>query len=220
MKHIAKSFQLFIGKIKFDEYVSFFEMPFGLSKSDIKSWKDFAYLNFLGIESILNSMQRESEEDFDPEKFSFVTNNHVIAVKLAQYSSINFSNYKLQCSNSIMKIISSKSPKLFTIFLFMNHEYTYAFEYIKDYLTRPYEDNNIKMMLVIFFYVKGKYLHAQEMFQQVQEQFNKIKSPLKFVLIALASRFYRRKLGKHEEALALSQNLLSFYTSHAKTRKS
>jgi hypothetical protein len=51
----------------------------------------------------------------------------------------------------------------------MNKNFNYAFEFMENFLSLPYEDSKIKMLLMIFLFIKEKYLEAYELFLQIQK---------------------------------------------------
>lgn len=62
-------FNLLISKISLPYYQNFFKIP-GIDKRHIKNWNDLAFLNFLGIENILNMIEHNDEKvEFDPKNF-------------------------------------------------------------------------------------------------------------------------------------------------------
>ena len=154
IEHVKQEFSYVIKRINLKNYQKFFKMP-KIDSKLIKNWNDFVFMNFLGIENLINKMTKI--EEFDPEKYKLVINENTIDVKLQYYTNIDLSLIKNSCEDSINKIISDKVFSLYSIFLFYNKNYRFAYEYLKDYFTRPFKDNKLKMILTIFLIVKGKY---------------------------------------------------------------
>ena len=175
----------------------------------IKNWNDFVFMNFLGIENILNEIERVDKGKFDAKNYQFKINKNPIYVKLVQCTTLNFSNHKSKCDTTIKEIISEKMFSLYTFFLFQSKNYEFAFQFMKDYFTRPYADNKIKMLLIIFLMVKKRYMEAYELFIQVQNQFKMIRDPLKYALLNQAALVYGDKLGKYQVTI-LKMTLFNF----------
>ena len=54
-----------------------------INKESVSNWNDFVFMNFLGIESLLNSIENSDDKVFNPKDYEFKTNNNPIYVKLA-----------------------------------------------------------------------------------------------------------------------------------------
>ncbi len=84
----------------------------------IRNWNDLVFMNFLGIENILNEIERVDEGKFDAKNYQFKINKNPIYVKLVQCTTLNFSNHKSKCDTTIKEIVSEKMFSLYTFFLF------------------------------------------------------------------------------------------------------
>jgi len=91
MENKLESFKEFANSISLKIFQEFFFGKIYISPAKITTWNDFVFMNFLGIESLLNKSE-EIIQKFKASDFKLKINTDKIYVKLAQYTTLNFSN--------------------------------------------------------------------------------------------------------------------------------